>query len=61
VSKRGKKLREELALFLKQYARKAQGHGWDPNDRRYDRKIQEMIRRMRPEEFESLLSDEDDE
>ena len=58
MSKRGKKLRQELTLFLQRYARKAQKHR-DPNDRRYDRKIAAIVRRLRPEDLERLLQDEE--
>jgi len=49
-----------LQLFAKQYARKAQ-KGVEPNDRRYDQKIAERVRRMSPEELDSLLRDGEDE
>jgi hypothetical protein len=49
-----------LQLFVKQYARKAQ-KGVEPNDRRYDRKIEERVRRMSPEQLDALLRDGEDE
>ncbi|HUL04480.1 MAG TPA: hypothetical protein VLV16_14765 [Gemmatimonadales bacterium] len=58
MSKRGKKLREELTLFLKQYARKAQKNA-DPNDRRYDRKVEAIVKRLRPEDLDALLDGEE--
>jgi len=58
LSKRGKKLREELTLFLKQYARKAQKNA-DPNDRRYDRKVEAIVKRLRPEDLDALLDGEE--
>ena len=48
-----------LQLFVKQYARKAQ-RGVEPNDRRYDRKIEDRVRRMSPEELDALLRDGED-
>ena len=58
MSKRGKKLGEELALFLKKYARKAQKGGLDPNDRHFDKKIRAIVKRLRPEELQALLDDD---
>ncbi len=60
MSKRGKKLRQELTLFLQRYARKKRKGGLDPNDRRYDRKIAAMVRRLRPEEFDALLQGDEE-
>jgi hypothetical protein len=48
-----------LQLFVKQYARKAQ-KGVEPNDRRYDRKTEERIRHMSPEDLDALLRDGED-
>ncbi|WP_020407205.1 hypothetical protein [Hahella ganghwensis] len=60
-SKRDKKLEGDIGAFIKQYRRKAQA-GWDPNDRSYDRKLEERIKHMSPEELSDLLygSEEDD-
>lgn len=49
--------RLELGPFLQQYGRKAHA-GHDPNDRRYDRRIERAIRAMPPEELDELLRDE---
>ena len=38
MNKRGKRLAQELSVFLRQYARKAYPN-WDPYDRRSDRRI----------------------
>ncbi|WP_322043727.1 hypothetical protein [Paraburkholderia sp. J67] len=45
-----------LGCFVQQYARKARAGGLDPNDRRYDHKIEKTMRRLRPEELSGLLS-----
>ena len=45
---------EEIIRFVQQYARKAQKRE-DPNDRVYDRKIEQDIKRMRPEDLDALL------
>ena len=54
MSKRGKKLAQELGVFLKQYARKAYKN-IDPNDRTYDRNIEKLIKRMDPQELDRLM------
>ena len=58
-SKRTKKLEGEIGTFIKQYQRKAQAR-WDPNDRRYDRKLEEKIKHMSPEELNELLYGSED-
>lgn len=60
MSKRKKKLRAEIGPFLRQYARKAYP-GRDPNDRPYDRRLEERISRMKPEELDELMNGLDDE
>jgi hypothetical protein len=57
MSVRGKKLRLGLSTFLRQYARKSV-QGYDPNDRAYDRRIERLVRGMRPEVLDRLLRDE---
>jgi hypothetical protein len=52
------KLAAELGRFVQQYARKAHKH-WDPNDRNYDRKLEEKMKRLSPEDLSDLLSGED--
>ena len=37
----------ELQVLVQQYGRKAPKHG-EPNDRRYDRKVEKAVKRMRP-------------
>jgi hypothetical protein len=56
MSLRGKKLEKELGAFLKQYARKAY-KTIDPNDRRFDRRIERLVKQMKPEELDRLLRD----
>jgi len=41
---------------VRQYARKAQKRQ-EPNDRDYDRKLEERVKRMAPEELDALLRD----
>jgi hypothetical protein len=49
--------RLRVGPFLQQYGRKAH-RGHDPNDRRYDRKIEQAIKALTPEEFDELLQEE---
>lgn len=44
----------DVLRFLRQYARKAQ-RGQEPNDRHYDRRVEDQIRRMRPEDLDRLI------
>jgi hypothetical protein len=55
-----RELERQIGAFLRQYKRKAQ-RGREPNDRGYDRAIEEYIRRLRPEELDALLNGEDGE
>lgn len=48
----------EIQLFVKQYARPAQ-KGGEPNDRRYRRKVEHQVKRMRPEELDELRREGD--
>ncbi len=52
-----KKIKAEYRSFLKQYARKHKNSP-DPNDRHYDRKLEEKIKRMKPADLCSLLDDD---
>ncbi len=55
-----KKIKAEYDTFIKRYARKKPRNGGDPNDRFYDRKLEEIIKRMKPEELLRILNDEED-
>ena len=59
-SKRRRKLEGNVGTFLKQYKRKAQS-GVEPNDRHYDRRLEEKIKHMDPEELDELLNGPADE
>jgi len=48
----------ELGRFVQQYGRKAH-KGHDPNDRSYDPKLEQKMRRMKPEELSELLYGEE--
>ncbi|PQO41023.1 hypothetical protein C5Y97_03405 [Blastopirellula marina] len=49
---------DELSEFLRRYGRKAPKRG-EPNDRQYDRRLEERIKRLPPEEFDDLLRGND--
>jgi hypothetical protein len=54
MSKRKEWLEREIGLFVRQYARKHYP-GHDSNDRRYDREIEQIIRRMSPADLDELM------
>jgi hypothetical protein len=47
------------ALYLRQIGRQAQ-KGAEPNDRAFDRKLDEKLKRMRPEDVDALFRGEGD-
>jgi hypothetical protein len=44
--------------FVNQYGRKAQ-KGIEPNDRTYDRKVEKTVKRMKPQQLDELLRDDE--
>ena len=58
MSKRKRKLESELGAFLQQYQRPASSMT-DPNDRRYDRRVEAKVQRLSAEDFDSLAHSED--
>ncbi|OQW88572.1 MAG: hypothetical protein BWK78_08215 [Thiotrichaceae bacterium IS1] len=60
MSKRKNQLLGEVGAFLQQYRRKAYPTH-DPNDRRYDRKVEQQVKSMTPEELNEIMyGDHDD-
>ncbi len=53
------KLAGAVSKFVQQYARKAYPNH-DPNDRTYDRNLEQKIRRMKPEVLDALLRQGDE-
>ena len=51
----------DVQLFVRRYGRKARAGGLDPNDRDYDRRVENRIRRMSPEDLDALLRAGEDE
>lgn len=53
MNKRKKRLSEVIRIFYEEYRRK---HAWwDPNDRQYDHKVQQRVKRMNPLELDERL------
>jgi hypothetical protein len=52
-------LKSNIGQFIREYTRKAQ-RGAEPNDRQYDRKIENLIKHMDPRELSELLHDNDE-
>lgn len=48
----------KLGAFVQQYRRKAQ-RGSEPNDRKYDHKVEQIMRRLPPERLSQLLSEDE--
>ena len=57
--KNKKDVAKVIGQFLQQYGRKSPRSG-EPNDRHYDRKIEQRISRMKPEELDEVLNGEVD-
>jgi hypothetical protein len=60
VSHRRKRLAAELGPFMQQYERKKRPGQGEPNDRKYDRKLENAVKRMDPAELDALLRGEID-
>ncbi len=48
-----------LQVFVQQYGRKAQ-KGIEPNDRRYVREVENVVKRMKPADLDRLLREDED-
>ncbi|MEU1359753.1 hypothetical protein ABZ356_07915 [Micromonospora zamorensis] len=60
MSGRREHIRRELGGFLKQYGRSSRSrNGMDPNDRKYSRKLETQIKRLRPEDLDCLMRDDE--
>ena len=57
-SKRELRLEDQIGGFIRQYTRKRQG-GRDPNDRHYSRKVERIVKRMKPDELDDLMNGND--
>lgn len=60
MGRRHEWLKKNLPAFLREYARTSRRPGADPNDRRYDRKLEREINRMDPRDLDAMLRDGDE-
>ena len=60
VAKRRDWLRKQIPAFLREYGRTSRRRGADPNDRHYDRGLEQQIKRMDPQELDDLLRGDDE-
>jgi hypothetical protein len=51
----------DVQLFVQRYGRKARAGGLDSNDRDYDHRVENVVRQLKPEQFDALLRDGGDE
>ncbi len=57
MNDRRQRLANQVAAFMRGYRRKTKNAN-DPNDRHYDRKIEQAVKRMDPGELDSLLRED---
>lgn len=55
MSRRKKRLAIELPQFMDQYGRKKRPGSGEPNDRKYNRKVERTVKRMDPQQLDELL------
>ena len=48
-----------IRRFVQQYGR-GTSPGYDPNDRSYDRELEQQVRRMSPEELDRLVREDEE-
>jgi hypothetical protein len=48
-----------VTQFTRKYGRKAQ-RGIEPNDRKHDRDVEKVVKRMAPEELDRLVRDDEE-
>jgi len=53
-------LRKQLPAFLREYGRTSRRRGADPNDRHYDRELEQQVKRMDPQELDDLMRSDDE-
>jgi len=53
-------MRGQIGAFMKAYERRVGRNGLDPNDRHYSHAFEAEIKRMKPEELDRLLRDDED-
>lgn len=59
MGKRRRWLDKQIGPFLREYSRKRRP-GWGPNDRKYDRETEHVLRLMSPDELSDLMLGSDE-
>ena len=60
MGRRHEWLKMNLPAFLREYGRTSRRSGADPNDRQYDRKLEQEIKRMDPRDLDAMLRDDEE-
>ena len=55
MASRNRRLSGQVGTFLRQYKRKSHSN-WTPNDRQYDREVEESVKNMDPSELSDLIA-----
>lgn len=50
----------DIRAFVQEYGRRKPRGSYEPNDRGYDRELEETIRRMSPEELDRLMREDEE-
>ena len=58
MSKRSKRLEGQIGTFMQQHGRRKPPGRGEPNDRRYDREVEQAVKRMDPYELDEFLRGE---
>ena len=58
---RKERLAAQIDTFVQQYRRPKRPGKGEPNDRQYDRQVEEAVKRMDPQELDALLQGDADE
>jgi hypothetical protein len=59
VTGRRERLAGQIKTFIQQYGSQHGPPKQEPNDRKYDRNIAKLVRRMDPQELDDLLREDD--
>jgi hypothetical protein len=60
MTKRKSRLAAEIDTYIDKVGRAHGRAGHEPNDRKYDKKIAELVRRMDPVELDEILGEHED-
>jgi hypothetical protein len=59
MSRTRRRLASDVEQFIQQYGRRKPKRG-EPNDRRYDRRVEHLVKPMDPRDLDALMHGEDD-